>query len=441
MGYTALYNKYRPQSFEDVVGQEVVVKTLQKMIESDRIANGYLFIGDRGLGKTTLAKIFSKAINCTGDGDKPCNECPSCKAINSDSSFDMVELDAASNRGVDTIRDVIINRVQYKPHGKYKVYIVDECHMLTTEAWNALLKTLETPPPYVVFIFCTTNPEKIPKTIISRLQVHYLKNINNDDIVKRLKYICKKEGFEADTEALYSIARYAKGGMRDSISALDQISAFTNEITQNDVLSILGMISETECSNVFFHLLSHDYVSYMNDISDIIADNKDVMEAYNMVSIMTRIAVNVSVGNKEVPSDISRETYDVLVEKLDGVSYSDLTYLVELLVDNEQNMKYSYDKSLVMMSVFSKYAKCDGKKVKKAESLSDYSLRDLLQRVEALEKGNGSFSVKKNDPVSSIREKLNEKEETDDIKCDEDIDESTLDKAKQIKRWFKGNKK
>lgn len=433
MGYIALYNKYRPQTFDDVVGQEIVVQTLQKMIATGKIANGYLLVGNRGLGKTTLAKIIAKAINCTGndnlpfDGPKqvPCNECASCKSITNGTSFDMVEMDAASNRGVDAIRDTIINKVQYKPRGKYKVYIVDECHMLTTEAWNALLKTLETPPPYVVFIFCTTNPEKIPKTIISRLQTYYLKDMTNDDIVKRLKYICKCEGFKADNEALYAIARYAKGGMRDSISALDQISAFTNHITEDDVLSVLGILSEGDCYDVFKSMISKDIESLAKVLADITENqNKDISDIYSMLQTYARISLNVLIGIKFEPSEISRETFDIIKKDIPKLAtVSDMQRYIELLVDNDMNYKYAYDKIIILVSITSKFSK----EKKSVGSIDiDAIVKTVLSKIGSVPVNDDTERA-----VNDIRKKLNN---------DTEDDEPDLDAVRDIKKWFKKQK-
>jgi DNA polymerase-3 subunit gamma/tau len=271
MGYVALYNKYRPKTFDDVCGQEKVVKILSSMVLQNKVSNGYLLCGNRGLGKTTLAKIFSKAINCDNvdDNGNPCNECVSCRAVNDGKSMDVIELDAASNRGVDTIRERVINKVQFKPSSRYRIFILDEVHMLTTEAWNAMLKTLEEPPEYCVFLFCTTNPEKIPKTIMSRIQRFNLSDMTNENIVSRLKYISEKESIDVADDALYLIARYAKGGMRDSISALDQLSTDGETITVETINDMFGLLPEDIVFNLLENIVNKDLKKSIELISTV----------------------------------------------------------------------------------------------------------------------------------------------------------------------------
>lgn len=374
MNYVALYNKYRPQTFEDVVGQENIVKLLKRSIEMDRIANGYLLIGNRGLGKTTLARIFSKALNCTGS-DIPCNECEFCVAINSDKSMDVIELDAASYRGVDTIRDVVINKVGYRPRSRKKVYIIDECHMLTQEAWNAMLKTLESPPEYCVFIFCTTNPEKIPKTIKSRVQTYKLKDMDNNDIVNRLKYICKKESISADTDALYAIARYAKGGMRDSISSLDQLSLFGDRIDMGSVVSILGIIDEDVCNSLFMAICNRDYQMCVDIIARISADGKNIMDVFDMLCSYTRNYILLSSKCDVTDSDISDDAIAMLTELLKDKNL-DYHYLMKLLVDGEKLLKFSSDKQLCFLSILSKYIDGNVKIVKQEQKTEEVKVEE-----------------------------------------------------------------
>ena len=225
--YQALYRKYRPKTFDDVVGQDVIVKTLKNSIKNDMVSHAYLFCGPRGTGKTSIAKIFAKILNCTNLKDlEPCNECVSCIQVNTNQNIDIIEIDAASNNGVDEIRE-IRNKITLVPaNSKYKIYIIDEVHMLSGAAFNALLKTLEEPPSHVIFIFATTEPQKIPTTILSRCQRFDYKKISDSKIVERLKFIAKSEKINISDEALFEIARLSDGGMRDSISLLDQALAY-----------------------------------------------------------------------------------------------------------------------------------------------------------------------------------------------------------------------
>ena len=256
MSYTALYRKFRPTVFEDVKGQEHIVTTLKNQIRSGRTSHAYLFCGTRGTGKTTIAKIFAKAVNCEHPVDgSPCGECAICRSIAAGTSMNVIEIDAASNNGVDSIRQ-IVEEVNYSPaEGKYKVYIIDEVHMLTMQAFNALLKILEEPPKHVIFILATTEYHKIPLTITSRCQKFQFNKLEIDDIVKRLREISDLEKIDIEDEALYEIAKISDGGMRDSINFLDQIRSFTsNMITVNDVYEVCGDISVEQISNLLIYL-------------------------------------------------------------------------------------------------------------------------------------------------------------------------------------------
>ena len=242
MGYMALYRKWRPSDFDEVKGQDAIVQTLRNQIIYNRIGHAYLFCGTRGTGKTSIAKLFAKAVNCEHPvNGNPCNACPSCQAINNQSSLDVLEIDAASNNGVENIRD-IREQVQYSPvEGRYKVYIIDEVHMLSSGAFNALLKTLEEPPSYVIFILATTEKHKIPVTILSRCQKYDFKRISVDTITNHLVSLMEKEKVDADEKALRYIARAADGSMRDALSLLDQCIAFYlgQTLTYDNVLDLV----------------------------------------------------------------------------------------------------------------------------------------------------------------------------------------------------------
>lgn len=240
--YQALYRKYRPQRFEDVVGQNAIIQTLKNAVVSQRVAHAYLFCGPRGTGKTTVAKIFAKMLNCEDPNLKPCEKCSNCQSFAAGNHPDIIEIDAASNNGVDEVRN-LIERVKYAPMlGTHKVYIIDEVHMMSTGAFNASLKTIEEPPAHVVFILATTEPHKVIPTIVSRCQRYDFNKVGLDDITRRLKTVCSQEKIDVEEEALRLIGQLSDGGMRDSLSILDQCVAYcTSRITVNDVRDIYGL--------------------------------------------------------------------------------------------------------------------------------------------------------------------------------------------------------
>ncbi len=291
--YQALYRKYRPKTFEEVVGQDVIVKTLKNSIKNNMVSHAYLLSGPRGTGKTTIAKIFAKVLNCYEPNDfEPCNKCISCEQANQNQNIDIIEIDAASNNGVDEIRE-IRNKITLVPsNSKYKIYIIDEVHMLTTQAFNALLKTLEEPPSHIIFIFATTEPQKIPQTILSRCQRFDYKKVSDEKIVQRLTYICEQEKISVSTDALYEIARLSDGGVRDSISLLDQVLAYSEkEITMQDIHDINGTLTPEEIESLIMDILNEKLVDVINKIEKYDNDGKNIIKIVQEVILKMKDAL------------------------------------------------------------------------------------------------------------------------------------------------------
>ena len=342
MAYQTLYRKYRPKTFELVYGQDVIVKTLKNVIKNDKLSHAYLFTGPRGTGKTSSAKLFAKAINCLNnkDGDA-CNECENCKSFNNNSNPDIIEIDAASNNGVDEIRE-IKNKVSLVPSmSKYKVYIIDEVHMLSIGAFNALLKTLEEPPEYIIFILATTEPQKIPATIISRCQRFDFKSISHDKMKQCLENIISKENITIDDGAIEEIINNSKGGMRDAIGLLDQASAFcNNNITANDIEELSGNISIKQIRTFLSNIMQKEYNVIFDTISDYSSNGKDFSLICEKIINYIRegILYKKKINTVKIP-DEDKNIFDKL-------SDTDLYDLIDYLSDTLVKVKNSYQKEL-----------------------------------------------------------------------------------------------
>lgn len=324
--YQALYRKYRPSTFDEVVGQEAVVRTLKNAIINNKLTHAYLFAGPRGTGKTSIAKILAKTVNCLDLKDAtPCNECVNCTQINNKQTTDIVEIDAASNNGVDEIREIRSKVTLVPSNSKYKVYIIDEVHMLSTGAFNALLKTLEEPPSHVIFILATTDPHKIPLTILSRCQRFDFKKIENDKIVKKLKEIATKENVEADDDALLEIAKISDGGMRDAISIFDQaISYNEGKVSLDSIHEINGTISKKELTEFLKYLLDKDLLNLLNKLDYYNNNGKNLVKIAEEIVLFLR-DVLLSEIVPEYFKNNNIEDYKDLIQN------ADKDYLLEII--------------------------------------------------------------------------------------------------------------
>ena len=341
--HVALPLKYRPMTFEDVVGQEHVVRTLRHAIESGRVANAYLFIGPRGIGKTTLSRIFAKALNCLSPkGVEPCGECENCRQIAEGRSIDVTELDAASHNKVEEVRP-IIEAVQFKPtSSKYKIFIIDECHMLSNSAWNALLKTLEEPPPYVKFIFATTEGDKMLATIVSRCQRFDLRRILTHQIVERLKYICGKEKITASEDALLAIARGAEGGMRDALSSLDQLIAFKGgEVTEEDALNVFGLVSRSELESLAGAVLTGDAATILKAVDRFDSAGKNMRRlSGELMAHFRNLVVLQTLGGKASGLEATPEQIKTLTEQARLCPAARIFRVTDLIAEMEDKLRY-----------------------------------------------------------------------------------------------------
>ncbi len=331
MAYKALYRVYRPQTFDDVAGQEHIVTTLKHAIAENKIAHAYLFCGPRGTGKTTIAKLLAKAVNCTGK-NKPCNECDNCKQITEGMHPDVIEIDAASNNGVDEVRD-LIDKINYAPtQSKYKVYIIDEVHMMTPGAFNALLKTLEEPPAHVIFIMATTEVHKILPTIISRCQRFDFTKISNEDIVKRMKVIVDKENFTCDDDALELIAKLADGGMRDALSILEQCVAYNDQhLTLEDVNAVYGLISLDKKIHLIKVLLTRDMKQALQLLDDMKTNGIDIKRlTLDLVDILKDIIIYRNTHDESILFVLSKNYLDSIVPY---ISCDEAFSMIDILMD------------------------------------------------------------------------------------------------------------
>ena len=388
MGYTALYRKFRPLTFGEMVGQEHITRTLKNQIMADRVGHAYLFTGGRGTGKTSSAKILSRAINCLNPKDgEPCNECEICKEALSGALTDIVEMDAASNNSVEDIRS-IREEVNFLPtKAKYRVYIIDEVHMLSTGAFNALLKTLEEPPEHVKFILATTEPQKLPATILSRCQRFDFKRISNEDIIKRLKIVCEESNIEITEEALNIIAVLSEGAARDALSILERcIQDGENKIDEDKIKDLVGIPKITFVNNIIEAIIKYNVDEALNSMDEVLNDGKDLNNfLWEMIKYTKDILVWKSCGKLDL---YSKEEKDKIDELSKEVTKERLIKLVYELSEIENNMKWSTQKNILFQAGI----------IKLCNKLSDVSdnLEERVSKIEKYLKSGNGVVVKQN---------------------------------------------
>lgn len=379
MSYTALYRKFRPQDFEDVKGQEHIVTTLKNQIKADRIGHAYLFCGTRGTGKTTIAKILARAVNCEHPVDgSPCNTCKTCRAIMEGTSMNVIEIDAASNNGVDNIRE-IREEVAYRPtEGRYKVYIIDEVHMLSTGAFNALLKTLEEPPSYVIFILATTEAHKIPITILSRCQRYDFRRITVDTIADRLTELMNKEGNDVEEKAIRYIAKAADGSMRDALSLLDQCIAFYlgEKLTYEKVLENLGAVDTDIFSGLLRKILRQDTAGAVKTLEEIILQGKEMGQF--VTDFIWYLRNLLLIGSSEHPEDavdVSAENLEKMKEESTMMDAETLMRYIRIFSELSNQIKYASQKRVLVEIAL----------IKLCQPVMETNLDSLYDRVRVLE--------------------------------------------------------
>ena len=379
MSYTALYRKFRPDNFKDVKGQEHIVTTLKNQIQADRIGHAYLFCGTRGTGKTSIAKLFAKTVNCENPKDgSPCGECSSCKSIAAGASMNVIEIDAASNNGVDNIRE-IVDEVSYSPaEGKYKVYIIDEVHMLSIGAFNALLKTLEEPPSYVIFILATTEVHKIPITILSRCQRYDFKRISIETITARMQELMDAEGIQVEEKALRYVAKTADGSMRDALSLLDQCIAFHygKELTYDKVLDVLGAVDTEVFSRLLEQVLKRNVLGCIGLLEEIIMQGRELTQFVADFSWYLRNLLLVKTSdNMEDVIDVSSDNLLRLKEEAAGIEMETIIRYIRIFSELASKMKYATQKRILLEVALIKLCKPE----------METSQDTLLDRIRAVE--------------------------------------------------------
>ena len=389
MSYLALYRRYRPNDFENLIGQEHIVTTLVNQIKNDRLGHAYLFTGTRGTGKTSAAKIFSKAINCLSPvNGSPCGNCEVCKALNDPSNIDVIEIDAASNNGVNEIRELREN-VQYPPvHGRYKVYIIDEVHMLTGAAFNALLKTLEEPPKHAVFILATTEAHKIPATILSRCMRFDFRLIATDRIASLISKIFDEQGKSYEKEAVFAIAKAGEGSIRDALSIADiALSHADGKLTYDQVTEILGSSNTQTVIELTSFIMTGDTGSALSKVNELSGLGKSMgVLIKDVTEVLRDLLIIKTTENSQKILSLPLTKYNLLKEISDSVNQEKILRAMEIFSETEMNLKYSFHPRVLFETAV----------VKASKPQTDYDINALMERIKTLEEkvNNGNFSVK-----------------------------------------------
>ncbi len=421
MSYVALYRKFRPNDFKDVKGQDHIVTALRNQIVSNRVGHAYLFSGTRGTGKTTIAKIFAKAVNCENPTENgPCNECEICKAINNQTSLNVSEIDAASNNGVDNIRQ-IVDEVQYSPtEGKFKVYIIDEVHMLSSGAFNALLKTLEEPPSYVMFILATTEAHKIPITILSRCQRYEFKRMQVETIVERVHELMTQEGIEAEEAAVRYIAKCADGAMRDALSLLDQCISFHygEKLTYDNVLEVLGAVDIDMFAKMLTYINDGKVSDGIKLIENVILDGKDLTQfVINFTWFLRNIMLIKTTENTKELVDVTEEKLLELRKISVDVNIDTLMRYIRIFSELSNQLKFATQKRVLVESAF----------IKLCKPQMEEDTEALLNRIDVLEK-----KLEKGTVVVSNGSSVIDSVEIDDLDDEPEVTQLTEEQKKEL---------
>lgn len=431
MSYMALYRKFRPGEFEDVKGQDAIVKTLKNQISAGRIGHAYLFCGTRGTGKTTVAKIFAKAVNCEHPVDgSPCGECAACRAIAAGNSMNVIEIDAASNNGVDNIRE-IREEVAYRPtEGRYKVYIIDEVHMLSIGAFNALLKTLEEPPEYVIFILATTEANKIPVTILSRCQRYDFKRISIDTIAARLRELIDKEQWDVEEKAVRYIAKTADGSMRDGLSLLDQCAAFYigERLTYDHVLEILGAVDTDVFSRLLREILSMDVSKVIETVDELVMGGRELSQlAADFTWYLRNLLLVKCSDDMEDVLDVSTENLAQLKEEAGMIENETLIRYIRIFSDLTSQLRYSTQKRVLLEVTL----------IKLCRPAMEQNSDALLDRIRLIEKQLEEGVAVRVDAEASVAGSHREEEREAPRKVKQELPKALNEDVKAVAKDFR----